>query len=351
MKLATRLQRTLRIAGKIAWAILDRHHPVLVHLIPMRRCNLSCAYCNEYDAVSKPVATDTLLARIDKLAELGTAVMTFSGGEPMLHPDLDKLVARGRERGLFVTLITNGYYLSRERIEQLNAAGLDHLQISVDNVEPDESSMKSLRLLEPKLKWLSEHADFTVAINSVVGSGVHNPEDALTVARRARALGFMSSIGIIHDGHGQLKPLGDREMAVYERLRAFSRSSILRFNHLFQDNLAKGVANDWSCRAGARYLYVDEGGIVSYCSQQRGRPGIPLADYGKADLRREYGAKKSCAAYCTVNCVQQTAILDNWRSPQKAMALLPLTPRLPSAAPAPTPAPAAPAATASELAG
>jgi hypothetical protein len=87
---------------------------------------------------------------------------------------------------------------------------------------------------------------------------------------------------------------------------------------------------------------------VSYCSQQRGKPGIPLADYGRTDLRREYGTKKSCAAYCTVNCVQQTAILDNWRSPQKAMALLPLKPRVASTAPQPSPAPPA---TASELAG
>jgi len=339
MKLRTRLIRSLRIARKVAWAILDRHHPVLVHLIPMRRCNLACSYCNEYDASSKPVATDVMLARIDKLAALGSAVLTFSGGEPMMHPDLEKLVAHARRRGLFVTLITNGYYLSQERIGMLNAAGLDHLQISVDNLEPDESSMKSLRLLEPKLKWLSEHADFTVAINSVVGSGIRNPEDALQVASRARELGFMSSIGIIHDGHGQLKPLGAREMRVYEQLRDFSRRSVMRFNHLFQDNLARGVSNDWSCRAGARYLYVDEAGLVSYCSQQRGQPGIPLLEYGKADIKREYGTKKSCAAYCTVNCVQQTAILDNWRSPQKALAMLPLkAPCLPSAsAPAPPP--------------
>lgn len=337
MKLETRLSRSVRIARKIAWAILDRKHPILAHLIPMRRCNLACSYCNEYDAVSKPVPRGVMLARIDKLAELGTAVLTFSGGEPMLHPDLDTLVARGRERGLFVTLITNGYYLAQERIEKLNAAGLDHLQISVDNVEPDESSMKSLRLLEPKLKWLSEHADFTVAINSVVGSGIRNPEDALSVAKRARELGFMSSIGIIHDGQGQLKPLAAREMKVYEELRGFSRRSILRFNHLFQDNLARGVGNDWSCRAGARYLYVDEAGLVSYCSQQRGQPGIPLLAYGKADIEREYGTKKSCAAYCTVNCVQQTAILDNWRSPQKALAMLPI--KAPGLASVPAPAP------------
>jgi MoaA/NifB/PqqE/SkfB family radical SAM enzyme len=301
----------------------------------MRRCNLACAYCNEYDAVSKPVPTDVMLGRIDKIAELGTTVLTFSGGEPMMHPDLDELVAHVRRRGMIVTLISNGYYLSPERIDKLNRAGLDHLQLSVDNVEPDESSMKSLRLLEPKLRWLADKADFTVAINSVVGSGIRKPEDALVVARRARELGFMSSLGIIHDGHGQLRPLNAREMRVYEELKGVGRRGIIRFNRLFQDNLARGLSNDWSCRAGARYLYVDEGGIVSYCSQQRGRPGIPLERYSAADIRREYDTKKSCAAYCTVNCVQQTAILDNWRSPQKALALLPKPPSFAPAAPQP----------------
>ncbi len=338
MKLKTRVTRTLRFARKFVRAMLHRHHPVLVHLIPMRRCNLACGYCNEYDAVSKPVPTELMLARIDKLAELGTSVVTFSGGEPMLHPDLDQLVARARERSMIVTLITNGYYLSPERIQKLNDAGLDHLQISVDNVEPDQTSMKSLRLLEPKLKWLVEHADFTVAINSVVGSGIRNPEDALVVAGRARELGFMTSLGIIHDGHGQLRPLSNREMKVYEALRAMGQRSIIRFNHLFQDKLARGESNQWSCRAGARYLYVDEAGVVNYCSQQRGLPGVPLLRYSSTDIRREYDTKKSCAAYCTVNCVQQTAILDNWRSPQKALAMLPRKPAFLPAPVAPAPA-------------
>ena len=337
MKLKTRHLRSLRIARKTVRALMHRHHPILVHLIPMRRCNLACAYCNEYDGVSKPVPTDVMRGRIDKIAELGTAVLTFSGGEPMMHPDLDELVAHARRRGMIVTLISNGYYLSPERIDKLNQAGLDHLQISVDNVEPDESSMKSLRLLEPKLRWLADSADFTVAINSVVGSGIRKPEDALVVARRARELGFMSSLGIIHDGHGQLRPLNAREMRVYEELKGVGRRGIIRFNRLFQDNLARGLSNDWSCRAGARYLYVDEGGIVSYCSQQRGLPGIPLERYSVADIRREYDTKKSCAAYCTVNCVQQTAILDNWRSPQKALALLPKPPSFAPAAPQPAP--------------
>ena len=319
MKLLIRARRIARVAAKVAWAFLDKHHPVLVHLIPMRRCNLACRYCNEYDAVSAPVPLDSMLRRADLLAGLGTSAITISGGEPLMHPDLDSIVARIRERGMIATLITNGYYLSPERILRLNRAGLDHLEISIDNLEPDDVSLKSLRLLEPKLKWLAEHAEFSVAINSVVGSGISNPEDALQVARRARELGFISHVGVIHDGRGQLKPLGAREMAVYRELKGRRRGP-LRLASLFQDNLAAGRPNDWNCRAGARYLYVDEGGLVHYCSQQRGRPGVPLETYGRADIEREYATPKACAPYCTINCAQWVGLADNWRSPQVPLA-------------------------------
>ncbi len=331
-----------RAIGKVVGGLLDEDHPILVHIIPMRRCNLSCSYCNEYDAVSQPVPLDVMLRRVDKLAELGTAAITISGGEPLMHPELNAIIARIHARGMIVTLITNGYFLSVARIGALNAAGLDHLEISIDNVEPDKVSLKSLRLLDPKLKWLSEHARFSVSINSVMGSGVTNPEDALTVARRARELGFMSSVGIVHDGKGQLRPLGEREMAVYREISAMGRG-LMRMNGSFQDRLAEGKSNTWRCRAGARYLYIDENGLVHYCSQQRGYPAIPLESYTVEDIRREYRTEKPCAPYCTVNCVQQVALMDNWRTPQAPAvpAMSPLDPARMSAPPTLDPSAAA----------
>jgi MoaA/NifB/PqqE/SkfB family radical SAM enzyme len=316
MRLLTRLRRLQRGARHALRALADRHHPLLVHLVVTRRCNLACTYCNEYDGVSAPVPLPLLRSRVDRLAELGTMAVTLSGGEPLLHPELDKVVEQVRARGMFATLITNAYFLSRDWIERLNQAGLDHLQISIDNVEPDEVSLKSLRLLEPKLRWLAEYRNFSVTINSVVGGGVRRPEDALEVARRARELGFSTSVGIVHDGHGQLRALSERELAVYAELRAHEAFRWTRVNRTFQANLVRGLPNDWSCRAGARYLYVDENGLVNYCSQQRGSPGIPLARYGIEDIRREYDTPKPCAPYCTVNCVQQVAWADRYRAPQ-----------------------------------
>ena len=216
MRTFRKASRTLRSVREFARGLAGTDHPLLVHLVPIRRCNIDCGYCNEYDKVSKPVPAEAMLARIDKLADLGTSVVAFSGGEPMLHPDLDALIRRIRSHGMIAGLITNGYLLSPKRIQALNDAGLDYLQISIDNVEPDEVSKKSLRLLDTKLQWLAEHAHFDININSVVGGGIKNPEDARTINRRARELGFSTSIGIIHDGSGILKPLGSAERAVFD---------------------------------------------------------------------------------------------------------------------------------------
>lgn len=302
--------------------LFDTDHPLLVHIIPIRRCNIDCAYCNEYDKVSAPVPLEVMRRRIDKLAELGSAVVALSGGEPMLHPDLDALIRAIRRHGMIAGLITNGYLLSPKRIQALNEAGLDYLQISIDNVEPDEVSKKSLRLLDRKLQWLRDYAEFDVNINSVIGAGIKHPEDALVITRRAQALGFSTSIGIIHDGGGRLRPLSPAERQVYaEVMRLISPWSQI-FKNLysgirgFQDNLAEGRPNQWWCRAGARYLYVCEDGLVHYCSQQRGTPGIPLERYTKDDIRRAFLTPKPCAPYCTIGCVHRTSTMDFWRKPQ-----------------------------------
>jgi hypothetical protein len=162
---------------------------------------------------------------------------------------------------------------------------------------------------------LAEYADFHVNINSVVGGGITHPQDALVIGKRAVELGFTSTIGIIHDGGGQLQPLADEERRIYHEMQALEKSSFTRVNK-FQDNIAKGLPNEWRCRAGARYLYICENGLVHYCSQQRGYPGIPLEKYSLDDLRREYLTEKGCAPHCTVSCVHQVSIFDSWRAPQ-----------------------------------
>src|SRR5687768_8910318 len=141
--------RRLMVRLRMAWiglrAILFTGHPMLVQIVPIRRCNLTCTYCNEYDDHSPPVPLDVMIARIERLAELGTSIVSLSGGEPMLHPELDAIIRWIKANGMMAELLTNGFFLTEERIAKLNEAGLDRLQISIDNVRPDEISKKSLK--------------------------------------------------------------------------------------------------------------------------------------------------------------------------------------------------------------
>ncbi len=314
-RLGRKLDRRRREFALLVKGTLSTDHPIMAHIIPIRRCNLSCTYCNEYDDFSKPVALDVMLHRVELLGRLKTGVITLSGGEPLLHPELDEIICGIRKNATLAGLITNGYLLTADRIRKLNDAGLDYLQISIDNVMPDEVSKKSLKVLDKKLQLLSEHADFHVNINSVLGGGIRTPEDALIVGKRAMELGFTSTVGIIHDGDGQLRPLAAREREVFLEMKKFEKKHFSRLNG-FQEKIANGEPSDWRCRAGSRYLYICEEGLVHYCSQQRGFPAKPLESYSVEDIRREYVTQKSCAPMCTISCVHQISYFDSFRGKQ-----------------------------------
>src|SRR5499427_7511192 len=104
MRLLRTGSRKARSAREFVRGLVHRPHPLLVQIIPIRRCNIDCGYCNEYDKVSPPVPTGVMKHRIDKLKGLGTSVVAFSGGEPMLHPDLDDLIRHIRHRGMMAGL-------------------------------------------------------------------------------------------------------------------------------------------------------------------------------------------------------------------------------------------------------
>ncbi len=318
-----RLYRETRVVGR---ALQSTRHPVLAHLVVIRKCNLACTYCSEFDNFSKPVATAELLQRIDHLAALGTTTITLTGGEPLLHPDIENVIRHIRTRGVMAILVTNGYFLNAEKINRLNAAGLDRMQISIDNVRPDDVSKKSLKVLDQRLRWLSEYAEFPVNIHSVVGACSDHPEDALTIARRARQLGLISSVGIVHDSGGQLQPLNTEQQQVVEDIEKLSKPlfSFTRHNP-WRKNLARGLPNEWHCAAGGRHLYICENGLVHYCMSQRGYPAIPLAQYTQADIDREGKVKKGCTSYCTIFCIQRIAMVDELRD-NPANALLKLFP-------------------------
>jgi MoaA/NifB/PqqE/SkfB family radical SAM enzyme len=289
------------------------HGPFLAHLVVTRRCNLSCGYCNEYDGTSSPVAWELLDERLRKLRELGTWMVCLTGGEPTMHPELARLVGRMRELGFRRRqVLTNGYRLTKDGIEALNAAGLTDLQISIDGVRGNDTTIKVLEHLEKRLELLAAHARFAVVVSAVIGSAP--PSEALEVVRFTRRLGLTPRIVLLHDGAGRLQ-LGPQELAAFREVKRLLGSTGRESGDYRQRLIDEGEA-PFRCRAGARYLYVDEFGKVHWCSQTVGMFAKDLSAYTADDLARQFDTVKPCANQCTVGCARSASAYDGWR-PQR----------------------------------
>jgi MoaA/NifB/PqqE/SkfB family radical SAM enzyme len=285
----------------------------LAQVVVTRRCNLACGYCNEYDKTSQPVPVDVLRRVVDKLRSLGTFTLELTGGEPLLHPQVLDVLAYARDQGIARRrIITNGFLLTREMVEGLGRVGLYHLTISIDGVNPNEQTEKVLSQLTKRLELLKKHAKFRVTLNAVLGST--NDDEALAVIDYALANGFGANLNILHGPDGQLK-LDERQLQLYREVveRIHGRHYDLRGDYRWR--LVNGRDADFKCRAGSRYLYIDEFQRATWCSQTRTSSQFKsLFEYDWSDMREQFNTQKPCSANCTIGCVRRVSRLDFWRA-------------------------------------
>ncbi|WP_300015023.1 pyrroloquinoline quinone biosynthesis protein PqqE [uncultured Roseobacter sp.] len=101
------------------------------------RCPLACPYCSnpqELTAKDRELSTDQWADIFEQAAGLGVLQLHLSGGEPASRTDIVELVAAARDAGLYTNLITSGIGLTPRRLQALEDAGLDHIQLSVQGV-------------------------------------------------------------------------------------------------------------------------------------------------------------------------------------------------------------------------
>jgi MoaA/NifB/PqqE/SkfB family radical SAM enzyme len=287
-----------------------RYSPLLAQMVVIRRCNLSCGYCSEYDKSSDPIPTQILEDRLRKLKELGTFGISLTGGEPTLHPELPRLIRTCRQLRFFRTgMISNGFFLRPEMIEALNGAGLQEMQISIDGVYANDTTQKVLTNLKKRLRWLRDYARFQVVVSAVIGACP--PEEAEEVVSFATEMGFTPRVLLVHDQNGQLK-LNRNEVKTFENIVKKLPRSWREFSSYRKRLIRNGTA-PFKCRAGSRYLYLDEYGKVNWCSQTRSVWSKALMDYTLDDLREQFYSYKSCHATCTIGCARSASQFDNWR--------------------------------------
>jgi MoaA/NifB/PqqE/SkfB family radical SAM enzyme len=289
--------------------MLFTNAPMDAQLIVTRRCNLSCGYCSEYDNFSEPVPVEDLKRRIDALHRLGAANITLLGGEPLMHPDIAEIVVYAGHKSN-VSLVTNGFLLRNNIIESLNQAGLNNLTVSVDTLHADATRyiQKSLRSLRTRLERLKNLARFDVHVTAVLCES--SKDDFLELIDEIKSFGFGMSVNLIHNAKGYVTIQGQPYLDLYEEF--YSRGKPFTFlDYEYGKKLLQGERPEWKCRAGARYLYVDEYGKVQLCASQMGRLDKPIEEYTTADLNEHSKTYKGCEEGCSVGCAFRCSLLDD----------------------------------------
>ena len=116
--------------------------PVALIAEVTHRCPLSCAYCSnplELERAGAELDTADWLRVIEEAAALGVLHIHFTGGEPLARRDIAQLVRRAAERQVYTNLITSGVQLGDGALADLCDAGIDHIQLSFQDVEPDRA--------------------------------------------------------------------------------------------------------------------------------------------------------------------------------------------------------------------
>ena len=150
----------------------DRPTTLLAELT--HRCPLHCPYCSnplELIRAEAELSTDDWKRVFTQARELGVLQLGLSGGEPLVRKDLEELAAHARSLGLYSTLVTSGLGLTRKRAEALRDAGLEHVQVSIQDSDTESaeriagvSSVKQKRAAIALVKELG----FAFSINVVL---------------------------------------------------------------------------------------------------------------------------------------------------------------------------------------
>ena len=158
-------------AGKKA---VDHIIPYAVLAELSHRCPLQCPYCSNplnLEKASNELETEDWVRVIEQAADMGILHIHFSGGEPTVRKDLEVLVEKAAQAGLYSNLITSAVLLERDRLEKLRDLGLDHVQISFQGTTPNIADrVAGFKGHEKKLivaQWVRE-LEMPLTVNAVM---------------------------------------------------------------------------------------------------------------------------------------------------------------------------------------
>jgi pyrroloquinoline quinone biosynthesis protein E len=263
------------------------------------RCNLQCPYCYnplDLDAYRAELDTPTWQRVIGEAADLGIVQLGFSGGEPTLRRDLDDLIRTAADRGLYTNLITQGTFLDDDRIARLGAAGLDHIQISLQAPERDlADKIAGTVAHERKLEAIArvQQSGMALTLNCVLHRENHDSitgivDLAVSLGVRKLELANVQFYGWAYRNRGGLMPTREQverglQVATEARRRLAGRLEIVYVLPDYFDDRPKACMHGW----GRAFMTVAPNGRAMPCPGAAAIAGLTfdnVRDRGLAEI-------------------------------------------------------------------
>jgi pyrroloquinoline quinone biosynthesis protein E len=250
------------------------------------RCPLRCVYCSnplELERHRRELDTESWLRVLAEAEELGVVQVSLTGGEPCVRGDLEEIVAGARQLDLYTNLATSGVPLPRARLESLREAGLDNVQISIQDVTADASDeIAGLASFERKLEAArtAKEIGFPLTLNFVLHRGnLRRIAEIVALAESLDAdrleLANSQYVGWALRNRAVLLPTREqldeaRRVAAAARERLKGRMEVLFVTPDYYAEFPKACMDGW----GRRFILISPDGLALPCHAAHTIPGI-----------------------------------------------------------------------------
>jgi MoaA/NifB/PqqE/SkfB family radical SAM enzyme len=279
-----------------------RRRPLLVHFEVTLRCNARCGFCDYWKTPADTKAQE-LRSFADAARYFSPMIIAFTGGEPLLRPDLEDLVAAVNRavRVKYLTLLTHGGMLTVDRARSLWDAGINQFSISLDYLDGRHDDARGIRGLTAKIlrtvEGMRGAGIDNIRFNTVIKND--NLDQLIPIAERAAAMGCGVNYSLYTDSkNGNRHHLLDdaTAAAVQDRVDAIlsfkrrHRGVITNSDHYLRTIPRYVRGEDLGlCEAGMGTIHIDPAGYVKRC------PDFPT-DFHWRDFKR-YSATSCNACY------------------------------------------------------
>ncbi len=249
-------------------------------------CPLQCPYCAnpiDFARIKSELNTEDWLRVLSEARAMGAVQLGFSGGEPLVRPDLTELVKHARQLGYFSNLITSGYGMTEAKIVELKEAGLDHIQVSIQSPEKtlnDELAGTESYDHKKEVARLVKKNGYPMVLCVVIHrKNIHQMHDILAMASDLGAdyleLANTQYYGWAHLNRDQLLPTKEQFVEAESIAQAYKekvkgKMKIYYVVPDFYEDRPKACMNGW----GTTFLTIAPDGTALPCHSARELPGL-----------------------------------------------------------------------------